>query len=459
MSQAADLGVIGNIPRGQFRARVNAAIQALATFSSGSSAPTPTYPHQRFAWTDGNVLYARNGTNTGWAIDGRLAPFAWGNAEHVVNVRSYGATGDGTTDDTAACQAALTAAAGRWLFFPPGRYRLTAALTLANASVRISGAGIGRSELRFVAGSNGIQITSNHSKHHHLIHDLTISTTATGNTALTFDYSGQIVDVGGGQFHTLDRMQPRFLVRDCMICGVGVVDAGDATLDGWVNGILSVAALYGSVRGCTLVGKAASSYAGATNSTGLLFVGSPATGSFWNGRPCVFTVLDCTASFWERGLYAVNSEGIFLRNSRVWSCRIAAHVLSQTANHPHFACSSNYLEGRDRGVLVDGQFENIICRNHVYTNAGAAGSVGIETTAGAISTSVRRNIFRGIGSGPYGVVMHGDYGVLEENVFVGPMVYGIWLANDSSGWRGSNNVYAGTYTLAAKNDGTNNIVS
>ncbi len=459
MSQAADLGVIGNIPRGQFRARVNAGIQAVATLHSGASAPSPTYPHQRFAWTDGNVLYARNGTNTGWAIDGRLAPFAPASADYVVNVRSYGATGDGTTDDTAACQAALTAAANRALFFPPGRYRITSTLTLANVSVHIFGAGINRTELRFSGAVNGIGITSNHSKHHHVIHDLTISTTATGNTALTLDYSGQIIDVGGGQYHTMDRIQPRFLVRDVMICGAGIVDSGNATLNGWANGILSIGALYGTVRGCTLIGKSASLYAGPSGSTGLLFVGNPAIGAFWNGRPCVFTVLGCTATYWERGLYAVNSEGIFLRNSRIAACRVAANVLSQTANHPHFACSSNYLEGSERGVLIDGQFENIICRNHIYTNAGAGGSVGIETTTGAISTIVRRNVFRGLGSGPYGVVMHGDFGVIEDNTFMGPMVYGIWLAPESAGWRGSNNVYTGSFTATVTNNGTNNIVS
>lgn len=459
MSQAADLGDVGNIPRGQFRTRVNAGIQALATLNSGSSAPSPTYPHQRFAWTDGNTLYARNGTNTGWAVDGRLSPFAQACADYVVNVKQFGAVGDGTTDDTAACQAALTAAANRALFFPPGRYKLTSTLLLANAAVQIFGAGINRTELRFYGATNGIQISSNHSKHHHKLSDLTISTTATGNTAVTLDYSGQIVDVGGGQFHTMDRIQPRFLVQDLMICGAGVVDSGDATANGWTNGLYSIAALYGTVRGCTIIGKAASAYAGVTGSTGLVFVGNPAVGNFWNGRPCVFTVLNCAATYFERGLYAVNSEGIFLRNSRVSLCRIAVNVLSQTSNHPHFACSSNYLEGSERGVLIDGQFENVVCRNHIYTNAGASGSVGIETTTGAISTIVRRNIFRAFGASPYGAVMHGDFGVLEDNVFTGPMTYAIWLANDSSGWRGSNNIYNGSFTANVPNDGTNNIVT
>ena len=45
------------------------------------------------------------------------------------SVRGYGATGDGVTDDTAAIQAAITAAgAGGTVLFPTGTYRLTATL-------------------------------------------------------------------------------------------------------------------------------------------------------------------------------------------------------------------------------------------------------------------------------------------------------------------------------------------
>jgi hypothetical protein len=45
------------------------------------------------------------------------------------NVRAYGAAGNGVTDDTAACQAAITAAgAGGTVFFPTGTYLLSATL-------------------------------------------------------------------------------------------------------------------------------------------------------------------------------------------------------------------------------------------------------------------------------------------------------------------------------------------
>lgn len=58
----------------------------------------------------------------------------------VVNVRDLGATGDGTTDDTAALQAAADAAAGGLLWFPDGKYLLRRSLNI-RSNTRVTGAG------------------------------------------------------------------------------------------------------------------------------------------------------------------------------------------------------------------------------------------------------------------------------------------------------------------------------
>lgn len=42
----------------------------------------------------------------------------------IVSVKDFGAVGDGVTDDRAAIQAAMTTAAGKTLYFPPGTYRV-----------------------------------------------------------------------------------------------------------------------------------------------------------------------------------------------------------------------------------------------------------------------------------------------------------------------------------------------
>jgi len=66
----------------------------------------------------------------------------------AVNVKShYGATGDGTTDDTTAVQNALTAVAtGGLVYFPPGTYVISSALTLtASSGVTLTGQSLTRS--------------------------------------------------------------------------------------------------------------------------------------------------------------------------------------------------------------------------------------------------------------------------------------------------------------------------
>lgn len=62
----------------------------------------------------------------------------------VYNVRDYGATGNGTTDDAASIQSAVTAATttGGTVYLPPGVYKVLTAIVPAN-NIVIMGAGIG----------------------------------------------------------------------------------------------------------------------------------------------------------------------------------------------------------------------------------------------------------------------------------------------------------------------------
>jgi hypothetical protein len=80
-----------------------------------------------------------------------------------VNVKQYGALGDGVTDDTAALQAALDATAGRTLYIPMGKYLFSTTLTISARAHRIIGDygnrfSIGGSELTYVGTGVAIQI-------------------------------------------------------------------------------------------------------------------------------------------------------------------------------------------------------------------------------------------------------------------------------------------------------------
>jgi hypothetical protein len=71
--------------------------------------------------------------------------------DQVANVRNFGATGDGTTDDTDALTDAF--AAGDDIFLPAGTYLVTG-LELAASNKRIRGAGMGRTIIKLANASN-----------------------------------------------------------------------------------------------------------------------------------------------------------------------------------------------------------------------------------------------------------------------------------------------------------------
>lgn len=87
-----------------------------------------------------------NGAGFQAAGDGAVVrPFQEKNRD-VISIKDYGAKGDGATDDTAAIQKAVNAAAGRTLFVNAGRYLVSAAtghaaITLPAAGIRIVGEG------------------------------------------------------------------------------------------------------------------------------------------------------------------------------------------------------------------------------------------------------------------------------------------------------------------------------
>jgi hypothetical protein len=77
----------------------------------------------------------------------------------VINVKDYGAGGDGSTDDTTAIQAAITAASatvwGGVVYFPRGRYKITADLTSTNVPITYLGDGRDQSLIiQFTASEN-----------------------------------------------------------------------------------------------------------------------------------------------------------------------------------------------------------------------------------------------------------------------------------------------------------------
>jgi hypothetical protein len=79
-----------------------------------------------------------------------------------VNVKDFGATGDGVTDDSTTIQAAITAsvAAGGVLFFPPGTYSYSTTITIPTEGLRIEGSGMNHTNLSYTGSAEAINYTT-----------------------------------------------------------------------------------------------------------------------------------------------------------------------------------------------------------------------------------------------------------------------------------------------------------
>lgn len=105
-----------------------------------------------------NAVAITGGTITGTALQDK--------GGQVFNVKAYGAVGNGSTDDTAAINAAITAAAAvsprGVVFFPPGTFATTGAHALDGLSgLSIVGAGTGSTVLRLTHATNDLFTTGN----------------------------------------------------------------------------------------------------------------------------------------------------------------------------------------------------------------------------------------------------------------------------------------------------------
>ena len=90
------------------------------------------------------VGYVQTGT-------GAVATTVQARLRQSLSVKDFGATGDGTTDDTTAIQNALNAGTGRSVYFPAGTYRFSSTL-LVKTKTTLIGDGMNKSILKLTSG-------------------------------------------------------------------------------------------------------------------------------------------------------------------------------------------------------------------------------------------------------------------------------------------------------------------
>jgi polygalacturonase len=256
----------------------------------------------------------------------------------IINVKDYGAAGNGSTDDTIAINAAITAASGKTLFFPDGTYihqpltlsssiafslspnatlRLKASstatqITISASNVKILGGTIDGNSANNPSGQNGIFIGSG-------LSDIKIE----GTIFLNHTQSN-ILTLGATGPNTL-----RVIVRNCVFNGAGnhAVYFNWNTVDSEISNSIFL-----------------------SGSANAIWVGNSSTG----------------VKVWHNLITGYARMGI-----EIWGGSNGAKVLANTVRN--VGSASNAF-----GISIDSSTGSVVADNTVNLSSPGIGAVGIE---------------------------------------------------------------------------------
>lgn len=219
----------------------------------------------------------------------------------VVNVKDYGAVGDGSTDDTDAIQAAINAAEGAstggLVYFPAGDYKFTAQLTVEYSAVRLKGAGSGTTILTAVFAATQttgvLYIRHRDAGTNQLYNNSIESLTLQGDLTNT--------EVGIEMHYTESSSTSRTYLRDLVVTGFTekeiYLTEGDLVLLDNVNAGRSAVGEYGvyasNENGITIRDSSITRLAETSTSTGVWLAdceGARLVGNSYEGLSCAVEI-------------------------------------------------------------------------------------------------------------------------------------------------------------------------
>lgn len=337
------------------------------------------------------------------------------------NVKDYGAAGDGVADDTAEIQAACTAAS--IIYFPPGTYKITSAITVTGKPILIMGAGVAVTEIVCDAGGFVVNNSSLNDETSVTILDLALtSTTAGTQTAISITGTSQRTTIrsqmliervalrGSGTGFAWQKGIVGTNVSDSRIANVSIV--GDRDDWGLMDNAIQIASsvdisfsglrLYWGGTAMYFTGDAEGMMLSQYHFVGfeigyhVLGTGSAAMHHISQGhmntnqRAVFITSSDATAS-----RHSDISSNNFLHN--VPSVSLVGGVtdydwIGVEIDGEQSQVSNNAIEGSlartDTGVIVDGLSDNLIVSDNYI---GGCSSKAVEVQSGATDCIVRGN--------------------------------------------------------------------
>ncbi len=136
---------------------------ALATVKGDMMAASgPGVPARLAVGTNGQALIANSALTLGVGWASPFDPTAVRKSAIEINVKDYGATGGGVTNDAAFIQIAINTAAGLGggvVYFPPGMYMINATLLINGNNITLEGSGFG-SVIKLMSGANCTMVST-----------------------------------------------------------------------------------------------------------------------------------------------------------------------------------------------------------------------------------------------------------------------------------------------------------
>jgi hypothetical protein len=263
-----------------------------------------------------------------------------------INVKDFGAVGDGVTDDTSALQSAIAAALATIptsaVRVPVGVYKLSSQLT-STESVCIFGDGVEQTQLVWDGASTSqglaISYSSSRDKAHPYIRDLSfVRDSAYGGTAISIDGSGS-----GGHADS-----QRAIIQNVRIDRSSVAtDTGS-----WEYGIFATSVDGCYIDGCSFQGdndqvSPSTDYYG----TFIRITGTDAD----NEVNAHFNVTNTRANRAKYGIYASNCEGIYVDNFRYFNVDNGIKydnvgATTSTTTSPRIMMTGGHIKPRFIGV-------------------------------------------------------------------------------------------------------------
>lgn len=310
-----------------------------------------------------------------------------------VDVKDFGATGNGSTDDTAAIQAALdqfnNIGPGE-VYFPPGTYVTSSPLIINNCAIHIRGAGQGASTIRSSVSSNNIIFVSQDSfLHYTTIEGLTIRTSQV-DTAIGIHVQFSEADA------TNNRTTDRVILRDLQL-----IPTTFGT-HGWNRGIVLLNCHAATVENVNIMGRA---YAAGMEAGIIMFN----TGT---GAPADITLRNVKAYYGVTGFKGTGHlEGVNISQCFAIAVQVGFDF-RLSSDFPWFSLTHSHANVTSQGVHLENFSQSFIDHNLIYIVNHGAGSTPVGISLKACNDTIvdSNNIVNPVALGGTTVV-----GIFTEN--------------------------------------------